>query len=165
VYKYHIATNIPIPEPIILERDIISVYDAQDKEDYWVKKYISDGYKLLNKAKTGKGVGSVGGNVIKWTKERVFEESKKYSTRGEFKKGSHGAYEVARKNNWLDEMSWIKLSQKIKPNGYWTKERTFEESKKYLTRGEFKMGNTSAYYTAVVNKWLDEFFVNKKESD
>lgn len=53
----------------------------------------------------------------------------------------------------------------IKPNGYWTKERTFEESKKYLTRGEFKIGNTSAYYTAVVNKWLDEFFVKQKESD
>lgn len=40
-------------------------------------------------------------------KERTIEESKKYSSRVEFYKGSHGAYVVAKKNGWLDEMTWL----------------------------------------------------------
>ena len=31
------------------------------------------------------------------------EESKKYNTRNEFKKGNRSAYNVARKNGWLDD--------------------------------------------------------------
>ncbi len=40
-------------------------------------------------------------------KENTFKESKKYSSRTEFYKGSHGAYIVARNNGWLDEMTWL----------------------------------------------------------
>lgn len=40
----------------------------------------------------------------KWTRETVFEESKKYSSRSEFKRMSYGAYHTACKNGWLDEM-------------------------------------------------------------
>lgn len=43
----------------------------------------------------------------KWTRENVFEESKKYSSRSEFKKGSSGAFHIAYINGWLDEMSWL----------------------------------------------------------
>ena len=44
----------------------------------------------------------------KWTKENVFIESKKYSSRAEFKKNKSGAFSVAYKNGWLDEMVWLK---------------------------------------------------------
>jgi len=74
-----------------------------------------------------------------WTKERVFEESKKYTSRSEFKKGNSRAYTLARKNNWLNEMIWFEPSQKMKPNGYWTKERVFEESKKYDVEKHYKV--------------------------
>lgn len=40
-------------------------------------------------------------------KNRTFEESKKYTSRVEFYKGSHGAYRVAKKNGWLNEMTWL----------------------------------------------------------
>ena len=40
----------------------------------------------------------------KWNKETCHEEAKKYSTRSEFKKGCGSAYEVARKNGWMDEL-------------------------------------------------------------
>lgn len=40
-------------------------------------------------------------------KSITFEESKKSSSRMEFFKKSHGAYVVAKKNNWLDEMTWL----------------------------------------------------------
>ena len=41
-------------------------------------------------------------------KENVFEEAKKYQTRTEFCKGCGGAYQIARRNGWLDEMIWFK---------------------------------------------------------
>ena len=43
-----------------------------------------------------------------WNYETCMEESKKYNTRSEFKKGSSGAYYVARKNGWLDKYTWLK---------------------------------------------------------
>ena len=39
-----------------------------------------------------------------WTYETCYEEAKKYSTRTEFCKGCGSAYEVARKNGWMDEL-------------------------------------------------------------
>lgn len=44
---------------------------------------------------------------IKWTKEKVFEESKKYKYRSEFRKYANRASVVARNNGWLDEMDWF----------------------------------------------------------
>lgn len=40
-------------------------------------------------------------------KENVINESKKYSSRADFLKGSCGAYKSSRKNGWLDEMNWL----------------------------------------------------------
>ena len=39
-----------------------------------------------------------------WTKERIIEEAKKYSTRGEFQKGAGGAWGRAQVEGWLDEV-------------------------------------------------------------
>ena len=44
---------------------------------------------------------------IKWTKEQVFEESKKYTSIAEFQKKSVSAYTKALKNKWLDDMTWL----------------------------------------------------------
>ena len=41
-------------------------------------------------------------------KENVINESKKYTSRTDFKKKSNKAYEEARKNNFLNEMTWLK---------------------------------------------------------
>lgn len=48
-----------------------------------------------------------------WNKNNVFEESKNYNSRSDFKKGNNWAYSIARKNCWLDEMTWLekKLEQ------------------------------------------------------
>ena len=40
---------------------------------------------------------------IKWTKEKVFEESKKYKYKSEFRKYASRAYVVAHNNGWVDE--------------------------------------------------------------
>lgn len=90
----------------------------------------------------------------KWTKETVFEESKKYSSKAEFKKGSYGAFIVAYRNGWLIEMGWLKHPAS-KPTK-WTREAVFEESKKYSTLRDFVDGNVTACAVARKNGWLDE---------
>lgn len=90
------------------------------------------------------------GSNLKWTKEAVFEESKKYHTINEFRKNCNTAYVVARKNKWLKDMHWLEKVLK------WTKEAVFEESKKHSNRSEFFNGNSVAYRVALKNKWLDE---------
>lgn len=86
--------------------------------------------------------------------ENVIEESKKYSTRTDFFKGCHAAYDYAAKNNLWEKMPWIKT--KVKEHGYWTKERVFEEGGKYSTKMEFKRGAPTAYSLATKNKWINE---------
>lgn len=38
----------------------------------------------------------------RWSRENVLREAKKYPSRGAFKQGAPGAYDAARKHNWLD---------------------------------------------------------------
>ena len=90
----------------------------------------------------------------KWTRETVFEESKKYSSRSEFKKMSSGAFRIAYMNGWLDEMNWL-IHPAPKPIK-WTREAVFEESKKYLYFSEFNRKNVSAYEVARKKGWLEE---------
>ena len=90
----------------------------------------------------------------KWTKETVFEESKKYSSRSEFKKNKSGAFRIAYMNGWLDEMIWL-VHPTAKPVK-WTKEAVFEESKKHSTVTEFMNNAVTAYSVAKNNKWLAE---------
>jgi len=87
-------------------------------------------------------------------KERCAEEAKKYDSRGEFEKGSNGAYRYARKNQWLDEICSHMAG--AKPNNYWTKERCHQEALKYQTRTAFQNGSSRAYSAARKKHWLDE---------
>lgn len=81
---------------------------------------------------------------IIWTKEQVFEESKKYTSIVEFQKKSVSAYTKALKNNWLDDMTWLPRMRSRR----WTKEAALEESKKYKTRTEFARKSSGAYDAA-----------------
>ena len=95
----------------------------------------------------------------KWTKETVFEESRKYKARNEFRKGCGSAYQVALRNGWLEEMNWLKEIQK--PANYWSIENVFKEAKKYKKRGDFAIGCGSAYNVARRYNLLDELFPKK----
>ena len=55
---------------------------------------------MLNRVKTG----SIGGlDRGKWNFDTCYIEAKKYKTRTEFQKNNAYAYQVARKNNWIDD--------------------------------------------------------------
>lgn len=90
-----------------------------------------------------------------WNYETCMEESKKYKSRNEFDNCCRGGYDVARKNGWLDEYTWLISPRKTK--GYWNYETCMEESKKYDTRKKFCNGCVSAYQVALRNGWLDEY--------
>lgn len=192
-----------IPEPIIWKEGL-TVLESQYYEDYYKKQYAKDGYSLLNVAPTGMNTGSTGG-IAKWTsKEKVFEESKKYHSRSEFRRKAGGAYNHAKHNKWLDDMPWLTtpvrkikwtheavieeshkyeykcdfrknssgahqvasendwlsemtwLKDKKHPHNYWTKERVFEESRKYSNKKDFENNAKGAFIKAMVNGWLSE---------
>ncbi len=88
-------------------------------------------------------------------KERCREDAKGYDTKNAWRKVSSGAYTVALKNGWLDEVC-AHMSRGCKPAGYWTKERCHEEALKYQFKVDFSKGCTSAYSIAHRNGWLDE---------
>lgn len=85
VYKYFKSLNKEVPQPIYLMNGLSSK-QAQYWEHWYKEEFISQGFQILNKAKTGLNKGSIGSPFIKWTKEKVFEESKKYSTKYDFQK-------------------------------------------------------------------------------
>lgn len=141
-----------IPEPIILKNKL-TVLESQYYEDYYKKQYENAGYNLLNVAPTGKIVGSIGG-IAKWTsKEKVFEESKKYHSRSEFQRKAGGAYNHAKHNKWLDNMTWLITPKK---EIRWTHETVIEESRKYDYKCDFRKNAGGAYQIASENGWLSE---------
>ena len=99
-------------------------------------------------------------------KENTIEESKKYSSRTEFKNGSQCAYNAARKHNWLDSMPWLSLNKKTRQKGFWKDCRNvIEEGRKYKTKQEFKEKNLTAFLAAYRYGCIDEmpWLVKKKD--
>ena len=96
-----------------------------------------------------------------WTKDNCFKEALKYKNIKEFKKQSGGAYTVAYKNKWLDDIC-LHMEKKIILTEYWTKDKCHEESLKYKNRTELKRKNMIVYVISNKNKWLDIFYNKNK---
>ncbi len=96
--------------------------------------------------------------MLKWTREKVEEESKKYTTRSSFRAGSKGAYERARKCGWLKEFYWLVPAIRKGVNEVWTKSKVINEAKKYQSKFAFQKGSKFAYNKALKNGWLKEFY-------
>lgn len=66
---------------------------------------------------------------------KSFEESRKYHSRSEFQREAGGAYNHAKHNKWLKEMTWLTTPErKIK----WTHDAVIEESHKYEYKCDFR---------------------------
>ena len=105
-------------------------------------------YKPYNKMKHPKNYWKCKNNVL--------AESRKYSCRTDFKKGSYGAYKNAINNGWINEMVWLDLKSKH-PKGYWkNKKNIFLEAKKYNNKEEFQRENPSAFLAAYKYAYIDD---------
>jgi len=90
-------------------------------------------------------------------KENVIKESKKFSSRTEFKKHSGNAYNSAINNGWIGDMPWLDANNKKHPKGYWkNRDNIMKEAKKYSTKEEFQKGNLSAFLAAHKYGYIEE---------
>lgn len=148
-------TNINLP--IILE-DELTMNESKTREQYWIDRYAEMGYIMLNKVKGG----SVGGIAKKWTKEACYQEAKKYNTKIDFYKNSNSAWVSARKNNWLEEYTWLKS----KKQNVWTYDICYEKAKECNSLMEFRKKYPQGYRKAYLKKWTDDYiWLNKKKRD
>ena len=102
-------------------------------------------YKWLNRKNKPNGY---------WNYEHCYEEAKKYKTRTEFEKNNGSCYQVAAKNGWIDDYTWIPKRKKIVSK--WTKELCFEIGKRFKTKVEFEKNEKGCYIAAMRAGWLKE---------
>ncbi len=98
---------------------------------------------------------------MQWTKERLREESLKYTNRTQWAKSNRTSYDKARKCNMLDEL----CSHMDDPRRKLTKEFIRSDALKYKTRTEWKHKSQSSYITAWRNGWVDEFTKHMKVNE
>jgi hypothetical protein len=148
LYKFAEGNGIEIPQPKILEEKLIAK-ESQEKEDYWKNKYISDGWKTLNKGATGVGKGSLGA-TIRWTYDACREEAKKYDGKYDMKLGNQSAYKTSVKNGWIDEF----FENKKEVDGYWDNfENVFEAARNSKNSKDMIKKFGGAYNSARKHKW------------
>lgn len=146
IHKEKIGT-----EPVyILLSDYIEATDAQQLEHDTIEKYKNEGWDILNKGKTGKNTGSLGGTTIKWTYDACKEEALKHTS---FKELPSGSYKSIIKNGWKEEISKYANYRLIKK---WDYNSCKEEALKYSTKTEFSKKYYTCYSFALNNGFLDE---------
>ncbi len=132
--------------------EYVDVEEAVKLEDFYVKKYIKDGWTVLNSSKTG----SIGGNIIKWTKEECQKVSILFNSRFEFKNKLSGAYFASLKNNWLDDICQHMNHKKQKPKNFWNLNNCIKYFKKCKNLKDFKNKYGGGYNSVLKYKWLDK---------
>jgi predicted GIY-YIG superfamily endonuclease len=104
VRKYCEDAGITIPKPIVLT-EFLSSCEASKKEGEILCEYKKNGWKCLNKAKTG----SLGGRKHNFskgeiTKEFCIEIAKKYRNISSFHSKHQNLYRIIKDNGWLEEI-------------------------------------------------------------
>lgn len=148
VYKHIKSTNItPIFKQIT---EYIDIDEAIIKEGYYVNYYKVNGWDILNQTKTG----TIGGNVLIWSKEKCQEEALKYKSRHEYFKNSCSSYQASKRYGWFDEIcQHMKL---MKKRNYWCEETCKSDALKYITRSEYQKESPRSYFVARKLNILDD---------
>ena len=152
VYIHKEKTELT-PEFRILN-DYTNIDDAIELEGYFISKYRSEGWLILNRSKHG----AIGTNTVKWTYNECKLDALKYNDRTSFMRKSPGAYKSASKNKWLDEI----CSHMIIKNMKWTYDICRLEALKYKTRNEFKNKSCGAYTFSYRNGFLEDICKHMK---
>lgn len=104
VFNFAKENGLDVPNQTLLETNITLV-EGLIYENLYEEQYKSDGWNILNKAKTGLHSGSLGTiGKHKWSKKKCFEAAAKCKGRGEFHDKYYRAWKESVKNNWIDEM-------------------------------------------------------------
>lgn len=96
-----------------------------------------------------------------WNYDTCYNLAKSCKTISEMKLASNWAYNLARKNGWIKDYTWIDIREK-KPINYWNDyEHCKEEAVKYSSINEFQKNCSAAAEQARKNGWLYDFFESK----
>lgn len=174
VYKHSHMFNEDIPLVKILEGGL-DEYEAQASEDNWCKYYLSNGWLLLNRAKTGLFSSSLGGKNGSFdiNIERIDEDSdlslsykeclnvaKKYEYLHDFRCNENKYYEMCYKYGW--KFDWLKKTKPINDGKRNIKDMSYDEIKviasKYKTRTEFALHEKTIYMKCLSNGYINDFF-------
>ena len=153
VAKFAKENNCSVPSMIIIE-DNLTLEEGQEREKFWIEEYKRQGYKILNKAATGRGTSSLG--MIghgKWNRKTCYQEALKYKCASEFENAKGSAYAAALYNGWLKDYTWFETRWEAK----WDEKACYEEAKKYKKRGEFQKGSPGAYNKARKMGWIETY--------
>jgi len=152
VYIHYLKTN---EKPQIKQlTDFIDVNLAKIKECEYVEKYKNNGWCIINKTKTG----SIGSNIVFWTKDKCKEVALLCETRSEFYKNYYGASSSALKNGWLDDICFHMI-EIYKPRGYWNNyNNCLDEAIKQKTKTNFRIKSSGAFKSCVKNHWKDKIW-------
>jgi hypothetical protein len=88
----------------------------------------------------------------------------KYKSLSEWRKADRKAYEIAKKNNLIDDICENFGWEIKKPNGYWTKENVVAEALKYKTIKEWIFFSGSSYSASKRNGWSNECTIHMSEN-
>ncbi|MCK4528868.1 hypothetical protein KAW18_15980 [candidate division WOR-3 bacterium] len=158
--RQYVKDIINVRHELVILTGLLQVDEAAVKESEFIENYREAGYDVVNSI-AGGGLGST---PYKWTKETVTAEAQKYVTRTEFQGHAAGAYNVASRSGWMDE-----IFRNHENNGYsqirgperkWNWETVSKLAKNCKKRVDLKRKSSSAYAAARKNGWLDEFFPN-----
>lgn len=89
-----------------------------------------------------------------WTKEVCEQESLKYTTKEDFKKGCNGAYQKAYKNGWMESI----CSHMNSKNKHWTYDMCKEIALTYQNRTEMYKNECSCFIKIYKSGWDKELF-------
>lgn len=140
-----------IPSPIILE-DKLTATESQKMENEWINTYKRQGWYIVNKARTGENIGSLGSTMRKWTYETCERAAITCKSKSEYRKKYPTASRVSTQNNWLNDF----FTNTKKNNGCFDSlDACINESKKYTSMSDIKIKYPFLYHKICKHKWND----------
>jgi len=136
----------------------LSEYVDQDNaislEAEAIEKYKLEGWLCLNR----QVAGGLGGKRSQWNREKCLKEALLYNTRTQFQQGSRSAYESARKNKWLDDVTGHMPKRVLRLSKWDTLEKVKAAGFTYRSRFKFWQEMPGAYDSARRHGWMDILF-------
>ena len=152
VYKFSIEHNLVIPDVKILESGLTAT-ESQELEDKWKNNYETNGWNLINKAKTGLNTGSLGASPRKWTYETCREAAEACKNREDFKKKFSRAHNISRKNGWIE--AFFPTKSKRDNGCFETLEDCAKEAEKFSSIMDIRKNYPFLYHKISKNKWTN----------
>lgn len=150
VYRFAERNKMTIPMIKVLV-DKLTMEESQFYENEFINEYKADGWNILNKAKTGVGIGSLGSAIKKWTYNECKKVAEKCKNRNELKHSNQSVYQVCLRKGYLND--FFGDSDK-KPKGWWdVEEHCQEEASKCKNAKELSIKCGCAYRHAKKNDW------------